>query len=195
MKEVLNQVWISRTPALLTITWRRRVMRANAWFGETWLFLLGLCFLVVPLLSILTAIRHGRYTFKWVDLAALPFVLLGALLVTRTITLFTNTDRVEVTPQALKIRSGPLPAWDAIYSTLPVSTIRCVEAKDIISHSRGVGRGGAGVSVTYTVVVTLANGKTKTLIGGSTSAEPIFFIANEISRYLNSFTPPPQTPP
>jgi hypothetical protein len=190
VKEVLQNVWISRTPTQLCIAWRRRVL-AGGWFGEFWLFVMGSCFLVIPLLSILTSISQSRYTFKGADLAALPFVLLGALLVTRTITLFTNTDRIEITPQELKIRSGPLPAWDAIYYRAPVSTIKSVEAKNIFSHSRG---GHAGVSVTYAVVATLANGKTKNLAGGLSTAEPVFFIANEISRYLNMLTPPPQTP-
>jgi hypothetical protein len=56
----------------------------------------------------------------FIDRLALPFVLLGVKLATRTVTLLTNTDRIEVTPQQLKIRSGPPIAWDAIGCTLPI---------------------------------------------------------------------------
>jgi hypothetical protein len=156
---------------------------ASGCFGEGFLFLLGLGFLLIPLLSILSAIRRSAYAFNWSDLVALPFVLLGAMLVTRTITLLTNTDRVEVTPQQLKIRSGPLIAWDAIHCTLPLAAIQNVDAKNVATRS---GSRRAGVSHSYAVVATLTNGKTKTLAGGSSTAEPMYFIANEISKFLES---------
>ena len=185
MEEALKNVWISRTPTLLSITWRRRVLSGGC-LGETFLFLLGLAFLAIPLFSILAAMSKAQYSFKWSDLLALPFILLGGLLVSRMLTLITNTDRVEVTLQELKIHSGPLPAWDAIRCTLPVSTIQSVEAKNIATRS---GRRHAGVSISYAVVATLANGKPKTLVGGFPKAEPIYFIANEISKFLESLHP------
>lgn len=185
MKEALKNVWISRTPTLLSIAWRRRVL-ASGCIGEAFLFLLGFAFLAIPLFSILTAMSRTEYSFKWSDLLVLPFILLGGLLVSRTLTLITNTDRVEVTPQELKVRSGPLPARDAIRCTLPVSTIQSVEAKNIATRSGGR---HAGVSISYAVVATLTNGKAKTLVGGFPKAEPIYYIANEISNFLASLHP------
>lgn len=185
VKEALKNVWISRTPSLLSINWRRRMLSSGC-LGETFLFLLGFAFLAIPLFSLLAAMSRAQYSFKWSDLLVLPFILLGGLLVSRTLTLLTNTDRVEVTPQELKIRSGPLPAWDATRCTLPVSTIQSVEAKNIASRS---GRRHAGVSISYAVLATLANGKTKTLVGGFHKAEPIYYIANEISSFLTSLHP------
>jgi hypothetical protein len=185
VKETLKNVWISRSPTFLKITWRRRILSGGC-FGEAFLFLLGLAFLGIPLFSILTAVSRAQYSFKWGDLLALPFILLGGMLVSRTLTLITNTDRVEVTPQVLKVRSGPLPAWDASRCTLPVSTIQSVEAKNIVSRSGG--RHGR-VSVSYAVLARLVNGKVKTLLGGFPKAEPIDFIANEISSFLASLHP------
>ena len=79
MKEALKNVWISRTPTLLSIAWRRRVL-ASGCIGEAFLFLLGFAFLAIPLFSLLTAMSRAEYSFKWSDLLALPFILLGGLL-------------------------------------------------------------------------------------------------------------------
>ena len=185
MKEALKNVWISRTPSLLSINWRRRMLSSGC-LGETFLFLLGFAFLAIPLFSLLAAMSRAQYSFKWSDLLVLPFILLGGLLVSGTLTLITNTGRVEVTPKELKVRSRPLLAWDASRCTLQVSTIQSVEAKDIASRSGGR---HAGVSISYALLVTLTNGKSKTLVGGFPKAEPIYFIANEISSFLAPLHP------
>jgi hypothetical protein len=182
-KEVMNNVWISRTPTLLHIAWRRRVM-AGAWLSETLLFLLGAAFLAIPLLNLISGVfRKDPYSFKWTDLITLAFLLLGGLLVYRTLALLVNTDHLTVTPKELKVRSGPFQPWDGNQYTLAVNTIDSVDGK-VISSRSGQDICHAGVSISYSVVALLTSGSSTTLVGGIARGEPIYFIAHEVITYL-----------
>lgn len=177
MQTVSNNLSIKREPARVIIA-SKRIGRAN-WMLEIVLFLISLAIVFGALPGLLRV--DNLLTFG--SILALLVLLSGLFLVYRFITLLTNTDTVEITPELIKVRSGPLPAWDGGGSSIKRENLAGVEARSRIATSRQANRSGA--TRTFDVLATLTDGSTRTILGGSANPEPIHFIANEISSFYH----------
>jgi len=184
MEEVVKGLWVKRDADQLVITWRRVFLSAG-WFTEGILFGFGAAFLVISVPRLLAKFSSPASGFQGNDVFTLIFLLLGILLLYRTLALFTNIDRIEVGREQLKTGSGPLIPWDGPRDTLPVGVIERVETQ-VISTTRGKTNMRAGTTITYSVCAILSNGSTRTLISGSSRAEPMYFIGNEVNRHLQT---------
>jgi hypothetical protein len=182
-KEVLDGLKVAKGAGELNISWRRRYLAAG-WLTELILFFFGTAVLFSSL-SWLVPVFSGPSPrgFQAADLFSVFMLLAGILLVYRTLALLVNTDRVEVTPQQLRDSSGPLPPWDGTRVKLGVERVESVETS-VVASSAGKGRMKSGKSITYSVIATLVDGSRKTLVSGSSKSEAMYFIGNEISRYI-----------
>jgi hypothetical protein len=177
MQPVSNTLSIKREPARVIIA-SKRIGRAN-WALEIVLFLISLAIVFGTLPGLL----RTSNLLSIGSILALLVLLCGLLLVYRFLTLLTNTDTVEITPEQIKVSSGPLLAWDGGGSSIKRENLAGVEARSRITSSRQHNRSGA--TRTFDVLVTLTDGSTRTILGGSANPEPIHFIANEITTFYH----------
>jgi len=112
-----------------------------------------------------------------------PFVLVGGFMLYRALTILLNTDVVEVTREALKVRSFPLPPWDMETPTIPLQEIVGVECKVKALSSRQHGR--SGVTHNYDVCAVSRDGKRRDGVAGSTVSAPAHYVSQEISKFID----------
>jgi hypothetical protein len=185
MQEVINDMFIQRSPEQLTIRWKKRLF-ASTWVKETLLIFIGLAFFIVPVVNLVSVGTNSRWNgYQSADLLAIPFILIGGILLYRTITVFVNTDQAVITPAELRISSMPFPVIDGVTCVVPISRIESIEAK-VISTSSRQGTGHSGVTLTYLVRANLRDGTTKELTTGSIQSAPVHFIVNELNAYLET---------
>lgn len=184
--EAVKGVCVARDEARLVIRWRRWNRQINGCrdgVGEAIFFLIGLGFFGFPVAGCVSQVmRLGRVALGWGDLVAVPFALIGGFVVYRTLTLLINTDVVQVTSEALKVRSVPLPPWDMETPTIPLQQVARIECKVKALSSRRAGH--AGVTRNHDVVAVMLDGKTRDVITGSTASEPAYFVAHEIAQFI-----------
>jgi len=185
--ETIKGVRVSREGSRLVIRWGRfgrLTSGCRAFFGEMILFLIGLAFFGLPARGYIGRILQQDWSaFRWTDLFSVPFLLIGGLLVYRSLTLLFNVDVIEVTPEVLKVRSFPIPALDGAV-TVPLQSIRSVECKVRILSSGRSGR--RTVTPDYEIVANTPDGKNLNLLTGSTAPEPAGLVAQEIMKYIEA---------
>lgn len=182
MQAVTDTVSVIREPGRLQIAWKRygRV----EWFNEIVMILLSLGFFLVPSINLIKlGSTQPDKILTFGNLLSIPFIVLGMVFVYRFITILVNTDTVEVTPQEIRVRSRPLPAWDVSNPAIHRDVLSGVDAKVKVVRAKNSNRSTS--STYYEVVATLTDGKKKVIIGDSKVAEPIYFIANEINEFMN----------
>lgn len=183
MPEALKNIHISQKASCLTIRWKRGG-RAGHWLSEVIWFLVGLAFFGFPVFGLVSQAIQGKLAnWGWGNLVTVPFALLGGLALYRTLTLLINTDVIEVTPQTLRVRSGPLPPWDMETPTIPRQEITQVTCQVRTLSTRGRSN-MRGTDHNYDVYAIAPDGKARAIITGSRQAEPAHFVANEITRFL-----------
>ena len=187
VEDVLKGLQVRRTQDRLRIAyrWRSGLGGIRSAIGEIILFLIGLGFFAVPLISLTTTLKRATDAPLWQSLIALPVVLLGAFIVYRALGLVCNTSVFEVSRQELKARHGPLPFLGENL-TIPAGEIVKVDWRKA-GHTRhttdGVRR--SGYSATFDVCVVTAGGQTKKLMSGLNDRQYAFVVQNELSRFLN----------
>ena len=187
-EEVLKGLHVRRTPYGLRIVyrWRSGLGGARGAIGEGVLFLIGLGFFAVPLVSLSAMLSRPADVPAWQPLIALPFILLGACIVYRGLGLVCNSSVFEVSRQELKARHGPLPLLSKNF-TIPAGEIVKVDWQKVGHTSRSDGSGvrRSGYSATFDVRVVTAGGRTEKLMSGLNGREYAFAVQNELSRFLN----------
>ena len=185
--EIIKGVRVSHEGGGLVIRWRRfgrLTSGCRAFIGEMILFLIGLTFFGLPARAYLDRILQQDWSaFRWTDLFSLPFLLIGGVLVYRTLTTLFNVDIIEVTPEVLKVYSFPIPALDGTVR-IPLQSIRSVECKVRILSSGRSGRRTA--TPDYEIVAGTLDGKNLNLLTGSTAPEPAGLVAEEIMKYVEA---------
>jgi len=182
--EFVKGIQVSGDGARLVVRWRRLARSVNGlgdWAREGGLFLVGLALFGFPAAGLL---QGGLSALGWGDLVSVPFLLIGGLALYRALTIFFNTDAIEVTRERLKVRSFPLPPWDMETPTLPLQEVARVECKVKIISSKRMNR--RGVTQNYDVCAVMRDGKTRVVIGGSTRSEPAHYVAQEIEKFIKT---------
>ncbi len=186
-EEILKGLYVRRTPDRLRITflWRNGLGGIRNALGEGVLFAIGLGFFAVPLASLPAMLNREANTPPWQSLIALPFIVLGALILYRTLGLVCNASVFEVSRQELKARHGPLPFLGENL-TLPAGDIVKVDWRKT-GHTPHTGDGvrRSGYSATFDVCVVTAGGQSKKIMSGLNDRQYAFAVQNELSRFLN----------
>ncbi len=186
-EEILKGLQIRRTQDRLRITyrWRSGLGGIKNAIGEGCLFLMGLSFAAIPLASLPAMLSREANVPLWQSLVALPFILLGGLIVYRGLGLACNSSVFEVGRQELKARHGPLP-FLAENLTLSAGEIAKVDWRKV-GHTQHTNDGvhRSGYSATFDVYVVTAGGQTKKLMSGLNDRQYAFAVQNELSRFLN----------
>ncbi len=187
-EEILKGLHVRRTRDRLRLTyrWRNGLGGIRNALGEGVLFAIGLGFFAVPLASLPAMLNREANTPPWQTLIAVPFIVLGALIVYRALGLVCNASVFEISRQELKVRHGPLPFLGENL-TLPTGDIVKVDWRKV-GHSQhgsdGVRR--SGYSATFDVCVVTTRGRTKKLMSGLNDRQYAFAVQNELSRFLNT---------
>ncbi len=186
-EEILKGLYVRRAPGRLRVTyqWRSGLGGIRNALGEGVLFTIGLVFFAVPLAGLPAMLNRETNTLLWQSLIALPFILLGALILYRVLGLVCNTSVFEVSRQELKVRHGPLPFLGENF-TLPAGDIVKVDWRKV-GHTQHTSHGmrRRGYSATFDVCVVTSHGRIKKLMSGLNDRQYAFAVQNELARFLN----------
>ena len=186
VEDILKGLQVRRTQDRLRIAyrWRSGLGGIRNAIGEGILFLIGIGFFAVPLVSLTTTLKRATDAPLWQSLIALPVVLLGAFIVYRALGLVCNISVFEVSRQELKARHGPLPFLGENLS-IPAGEIVKVDWRKA-GHTRHSTSGvrKSGYSATFDVCVVTAGGQTKKLMSGLNDRQYAFAVQNQLSRFL-----------
>ncbi len=186
-EEILKDLHVKRTRDRLRITyrWRSGLGGIRHLIDEGILFVVGLFFFAIPLAGLPAMLSREANTPLWQSLIALPFIVLGALILYRALGLVCNVSVFEVSRQELKAWHGPLPFLGENLN-LPAGEIVKVDWRKTghTQHSSdGVRR--SGYSATFDVCAVTAGGQTKKLMSGLNDRQYAFAVQNELSRFLS----------
>jgi len=185
MQQVARGIRVERNTEQVKIALRRLYYTGNG-CAEIVLFVMGAAFLGFPLAGLLSGMGgDAPAVLRWGDVVAIVFLVLGLLIVYRSLTIVVNTDVIRMDRQWLKVRSGPLPPWDSAGLRLPAGQVLAAESKMNVSHSKNSNR-PSGTTITYSVKVTLSDGSSKVILSGAGNSEAAHFVANEINDFLKT---------
>lgn len=181
MPPVPKHIRVSQTDTGLKIYWRRSAYLSG--LAELFMLLFALAFFGLPFLTELDKLLGRNWAaFGWSDLVMLLFILLGGAYLYRVLTLLTNTNVIEVTPQQLTVRSGPLPTWDVATPTLPRQTIVQVSCEN--KTGRSTTTRPSNPERNFGVYARLTNGQQQPLLTQSVRREPADFVAETLNTFL-----------